>query len=442
MVRPSTLAAAVFTLSLSNPASAQDVVTLSQAVNAVLAHNPALEGARASVQEADANRRGARAHYFPQISFTESWQRSDQPVFAFGALLSAQRFTAADFAVDRLNSPGATNLFTSRIGVHQMIFDGGGSRAGVDAATRGRDAAQAGLDAAAADLALAATRAYGRVVSADAALRAAATAVASAQEDVHRAERRRDAGTATDADVLAMSVHEADMRQRQIQAEGDAAIARAELNRLMGAAIERTYQVQEPPAPDAVTADIPALAAEADAARPALLRAAAERAAAEAAARQARAAWYPSVSVDAGYQSDGLNFSDRAASWMVGGELRWALSIGGGESARVAAAEAVLSAARAAETDAKAAVHVEVFAAVKRLDAARARLATGVIAVEQARESERILRNRYDAGLASAGDVLRAATAELDADAQRVAALVDAITARAELTRALGRSPQ
>ena len=148
------------------------------------------------------------------------------------------------------------------------------------------------------------------------------------------------------------------------------------------------------------------------------------------------------MSVDAGYQSDGLNFSDRAASWMVGGELRWALSIGGGESARVAAAEAVLSAARAAETDAKAAVHVEVFAAVKRLDAARARLATGVTAVEQARESERILRNRYDAGLASAGDVLRAATAELDADAQRVAALVDAITARAELTRALGRSPQ
>ena len=433
---------ALCSLLLPGPARAQALVTLSQAVSDTLANNPSLVRARASVQEAEATRREARANYFPHLVFSEAWQRSDQPVFAFGALLSSRQFTQADFAVDRLNSPGATSLFTGRIGVHQLIFDGGGSRAGVEAASRSRDAVQAGADAVAADLALAATRAYGKVLSADAAHRAAATAVTSADEDVHRAERRRDAGTATEADVLAMSVHAADMRQREIQAAGDAAIARAELNRLMGAAIDRTYQVEEPPAPEAMAADVAALSAEGERSRPELIRATAERASAEAALKQARAVWYPAVSVDAGYQGDGLSFADRAGSWMVAGEVRWALSLGGAESARVAAAEAVRASTRASETDARAAIHVDVFAALKRLEAARARLATGVTAVSQARESQRILRNRFDAGLAGVNDVLRAATAELDAEAQRVAALVDAITARAEVMRALGRSAQ
>ena len=64
-----------------------------------------------------------------------------------------------------------------------------------------------------------------------------------------RAERRRDAGTATDAEVLAIKVHLAAMRQRAIQAGGDAAIARAELNRLRGAAIDADFAVQDRPLP-------------------------------------------------------------------------------------------------------------------------------------------------------------------------------------------------
>jgi outer membrane protein TolC len=59
--------------------------------------------------------------------------------------------------------------------------------------------------------------------------------------------------------------------------------------------------------------------------------------------------------------------------------------------------------------------------------------------VAQARESERIIRDRYQAGLLPINDVLRAAGAVLDADTQRVAALVDGITGQARLNRAVGR---
>ena len=73
------------------------------------------------------------------------------------------------------------------------------------------------------------------------------------------------------------------------------------------------------------------------------------------------------------------------------------------------------------------------------MSAARARQAVGAAAVAQARESQRIIRNRFDGGLAPVTDVLRAASAVLDADARRVAALVDLVSGTARLNLALGR---
>ena len=48
-------------------------------------------------------------------------------------------------------------------------------------------------------------------------------------------------------------------------------------------------------------------------------------------------------------------------------------------------------------------------------------------------------RDRFDAGLAPVNDLLRAASAVLDADARRVGALFDLVTGTARLNLALGR---
>ena len=77
--------------------------------------------------------------------------------------------------------------------------------------------------------------------------------------------------------------------------------------------------------------------------------------------------------------------------------------------------------------------------AALRLESARARLAVGRAAVAQSRESQRIIRDRYENGLAGVGDVLRAAQALLDAEMQQTAAEADVITGAAALDRAVGR---
>jgi outer membrane protein TolC len=441
MIRPITFFLAVVWPGLL---FAQEPLTLREAIQDTLAHNRSLQGAQAGVREADAQATQARAAYFPRISFTEGWQRGDQPVFVFSSLLSSRQFTAANFAIDSLNQPSATGFFRGAVSVQQMLFDGGRTSASVTSAGLQRDVARLSADEAAAGLILAVTQVYGRVLAATATMKAADAAAAAAQEDLTRATLRRDAGSLSDADVLAVAVHLSETRQRRIQAAGDAAVAKAELNRLMGSPIDRQYAVLEPNAAAPAPRETPSLAAlfaEAETARPDLKRAAAAEQLAEENRRQARGAWYPQIAAQAGIEANGTTFTDRASSWIVGGEFRWSFSTGGAENAQQKAAVESGARAHAAREDARAAAQVEIVTAVQQLESARARQAVGRAAVEQARESQRIIRDRFEAGLASTSDVLRTAAAVSDAETQRVSALVDAIVSSAMLDRALGRNP-
>jgi outer membrane protein TolC len=423
-------------------ASAQSVLTLDEATAQALAGNRVLETTRSGAREAASRADEARSAFYPRVSVVESWQRGNNPVFVFSSLLSARQFGAQNFAIDALNHPDAAGFFHGAVVVDQVLYDGGRTGGGVDLATAARKLAEAGRDEQALGLAVDVARAYGRVLRGDAEARAAAAAVAAAQEDVTRAQRRRDAGTVTDADVLSITVHLAAMRQRAIQAGGEAAIARAELNRLRGAAIDADFAVQEPAPP--VAAALPgwaALVAEAEAGRPELQRAAAAVGMADAGRRQAKSVWWPQVAAQAAYQYDGLTFADRAPAWMVGGEVRWSLATGGAAKASVRAATEAGQRARLALDDARAAVQVDLRSALSRLESATAREDVARATVAQSRESQRIVRNRYDAGMAGVSDVLGAATAVLDAETSRLAALVDRVEAHAALNRALGRRP-
>lgn len=426
------------------PVFAQELLTVDRAVQDALAHNASLRASRASVSESDAYVTEARSGWFPRVSVTESWQRGDQPVFVFSSLLSSRQFAAENFAIDSLNHPEATGFFRNTIAVEQLVFDGGRQRSVTDSAQFRRDIAQLSTDEASAALVLATVQAFGRTLVADAGQRAAEAALEAAREDLIRAQNRRDTGLATDADVLALVAHVADLQQRAIQQQGEAGVSRAELNRLMGAPIEREYLVAQPSDADnasLATTSVEALFAEAERNRSELRKAAVARQLAETDRQNARAALIPQVAAQGAFDLSGTQFNDRASAWLVGAEFRWNLSLGGAETARIKAAAGASTRAAAEADDARAAVHVEVVTALRRLQAANARRSAGRAAVEQARESQRITRDRFDAGLAGVTDVLRASSAVVDAESQRVAAAVDAMVSEAMLRRALGRTP-
>ena len=421
-------------------ATGEQRLTLEEAIAATLKNNPDLRAARAAEREGAARVAEARAAYLPRVDLVEAWQRGNNPVYVFGSLLSQQRFSEANFAIDALNRPDPLTNHRAAISVDQPLFDTQ-RLAGMRSAALGRQIAALSARETEADLALAATRAYGEVLRAGAGRAAGAAAVAAAREDLARAQRSRDVGMATESDVLSLTVHLAQMQEREIQASSAAAIAAAQLNRLMGAPLDRALVLVEPVP---VQAPIPSREEAEQAAvrdRPAVKRAAFQLSLAETARKSARAAFLPQVSFQGLYEINGHTFTDRASSWMVAGQLRWSLFAGGGDLARLRAATEAASRAGAERESLETGLRLEAWTTRAQLEAAVAREAVGRSAVLQARESQRIIRDRYEAGLAGVNDVLRAANALLDAETLRISTIVDLMVARAALDRATGQLP-
>src|SRR5215510_5578011 len=92
-------------LILAAPLPAQETLTLRQAVDLALRSNPLVAAADAGEKEADARIHQARSGYLPRVQFSESLQRSDNPVFVFISLLTQRQFSEGKFAIGPLNRP-------------------------------------------------------------------------------------------------------------------------------------------------------------------------------------------------------------------------------------------------------------------------------------------------------------------------------------------------
>lgn len=429
----------VATLGLAAPAGAQAPLTLADAIARARAHNPDAGASAAAEREAVQRLTQARAGYLPRVDVAESWQRGNQPVFVFSSLLAQRQFTAADFALNALNHPDAVDNFRSAVMIEQSLFDSA-TRASVAAAGIGRDMAATARTMVDHDLAASVTSAYGRVLVATAASQSAAAAAETARADRALAGNRRDAGLVTDADVLQIDVYLSRTREQQIRAAADERIARALLNQLMGEPLGEVFALELYSATAAIAAaNLASLEEEAVKNRPDVKLATLQEQLAGAAQTAARAAFLPQVAAQGGWEFNGGAWNSRSSSWIVGAVARINVFHGFADKARLA--EAHEQAARRALERVKAdtAARLDVHMAVARLDAARASEAVGRAGVDQARESRRIIRDRYEAGLTDVASLLRTVEAVAQAETQQTAAHVAALTETAALERTLGR---
>ncbi len=81
------------------------VLTLQQSVQIAMEKNPLRKAALADIKAANADLREARSFLMPRLSFSEIATRGNDPVYVFGGKLRQQRFTANDFALNKLNTP-------------------------------------------------------------------------------------------------------------------------------------------------------------------------------------------------------------------------------------------------------------------------------------------------------------------------------------------------
>lgn len=424
----------------AEPAPGEEL-DLARAVALALERHPALRAAGHQVAATAAGVDQARAGFLPRLEFSEGLTRSDNPVYAFGTLLNQGRFTAADFAVSKLNSPDPISNWRANLSGSLPLFLGGRTTLGYQQAEIGRQAAELERGRVAQEVVFGVVRGYHAVLLAQEALATVQAAVRTAQATLAAAEARYQAGMVVASDTLAARVRLSRLEQEAIAAANHLRLSRAALNEAMGLPLESPHRIggrmELPPAPDLPLEGLADLARQH---RPDYRRATLEERRVEKEVAKAKGALLPSLHLMGNYEVNNYRFASTGQdSWSVGLLLSLNLFNGGGDRARIVEAQENHRRASALTERLGNTIGLEAHDAFLAHQTARERVAVARESVQQAEESLRIVQERYRAGLTTIVELLDSETALTATRTDLIRTLYDAIVSQARLELSLGR---
>jgi outer membrane protein TolC len=253
-------------------------------------------------------------------------------------------------------------------------------------------------------------RAYYGLLVARSAKEVADQAVRTAESNVQRVQDRLRAGLVVDSDLLGAQVELSSLRRQQIQAQGDIVNAEAGLNTWMGQPVDVSPQI--PGAPTEKTFQIAnqdALIQRAIENRPDYANSSSNVRTAEDRVREARADFLPSARAFASFGVSGRNLTSGSSDYLVGANLTFDL-FNAERKARLSEAQSALSSAQAQQSDRANQIRLDVIRALQQFLIAEQQLDVARSSGEQAQEALRIIQDRYDLGLTTITDLLRAQT--------------------------------
>ena len=366
--------------------------------------------------------------------------------------------------------PDIPDNYRARIDLQWPIYTGGRGDALERAARAERKAIASDVAAARADLRLEITRAYWAIVTAgdtETVLRRALDVTTAHIADV---KARLAAGLIPPNEVSSAEAQAAHQRLLALEAANQRAIAEADLRRLIGndagplalapptsetpvGAAAREGATATEPRERSGASGVPASerVGEAEGRSPSVqerperialvqrAQAATDRASAIAASAR------PQLSLGGGYDYARPNprifprSGDWKTSWDTSINLSWTLWDGGRRGAEQGEARALASALRARVEDFDRQAAFEVRARTLELESHREAVAAADAGIRAAAEAERVVGERYRAGVATSTDLLDAQIARLRAELDRARAVAAIRLAEARLERARGR---
>ena len=384
-------------------------LTLSEAVSTALQKNPLRKAAQADSKAASADIRFARSLFMPKLTFSEAATRGNDPVYVFGSKLRQQRFTADDFALNKLNTPLPFGNFTTRFGANWNLFDSFATWRGIARAEQMNKAATHQLDRTEQEIIFRVISSYYQALLAAKELDISQQAVRTAKAIADESQAKFDTGLVVESDFLTAKVRLAGRQQDLIRAKNNLDLARAQLNTAMGVAADSVFQLTEALAERSLP--IPVLQeveARALTNRPDLKRVESEEAAQRQSISIAKSSFGPHIGAFAGWELDNPTFVGGGGgnNWLGGIEVKFDIFDGGARRAELSRQRAVQERVGAMKQAATDAIRLEVRRAYYDLDASRQQIEVARAAVTQATESLRISRDRYAGGLITITDLL------------------------------------
>lgn len=422
------------------PPGAPAALTLPEAVQLALKHNPTIEAADAY---AEAVRHGitiAQSGRYPRVDFSEGVTRGNNPVYVFGSLLTQGQFTTANFSLPSLNYPAPIDNFRTQFTAAMPLWDSGQTSRRVRDARLNSQGAVRATERSRQEVIFSVVQAYLNGLLARESVRVAEAAAEMSKADLVRAQAREEQGLAVPSDLLSAQVQLAQAREDLLRANNAVALADSALNVAMGLAEDASVALAG--RWSGVTFDAGTLdqrQQRALAARPDYQQAAIAEQQAANGRSMARAEFLPKLNIFGAWEQDNQTFRARGNdNWALGATLSVNLFDGGANRARLKESTARQRQAQAMRNQLAAAVRLQVREAYLNLTTARARVEVLRGAAAQAAESLRITQNRYEAGLTTVTDLLRAETARTAAEKNALNVVFDYRLSYAALELATG----
>jgi TolC family type I secretion outer membrane protein len=446
MVHKTCLSLLVFTFLLymaATDAAGQSLnppaLTLAEAIQTAVAKNPKISAAGFQVESADAQITQARSGLLPQIYFSEGYNHTTNPMWAFGTKLNQEQITRQDFDPARLNDPDPINNFASTLSLNWSLYDSGQTRHGLRQAEIGKKITVLMLDRTRQQVIAQTVAAYIGMLLAQKNLTVIEQTLETARAHLKMVRARFESGFVVKSDLLRAQVHIADLDQQQLQAESQVQVAQSYLNAAMGIPIESVFELSSPlEAGKEVDGSLENWIEKALSLRPELKQLQNQEMIAQEEINKSKAAHLPSVNLMGNYEFNSEDLNTWGDNYTVGALVNLNIFSGRRLSARTVQARAALNEVGARQAELKQGILVQTSQAFLQAQSARKRILVAEAAVAQAEETLRIVRNRYETGLLNIVALLDAELALQYARTNHFKAAHDYKVAAAQLALAAG----
>jgi len=414
-------------------------LSMTEAIHIAVEQNPEIKAARFQMDAVKSNSVKAQSGFYPQVNFIQSFNRTTNPMWAFGTKLNQAAITQGDFDPARLNDPDAINNFASTFSLSWSIYEGGRTKIGLEQAKQSLSIASLTLERTRQNVIAQTAAAYVGLLLAQKHIMVIKKALETATANLKMIQSRYDSGFVVKSDLLRAKVRIADVEQQYLLAKSRFKIGEAMLNASMGTGDANPLN---PVTPLTIGSEISETIDNwiniALSKRPEMENLRLEEEIAKKEVDKSRAGHYPDVNLVGNYEINSEDFSDSADNYTLGAVVRVNIFSGNRISEETKAAKSMMSRLQEMQKSMALGIKVQTREAFLKAKSARERIQVVIISVDQAEESLRIVRNRYKNGLITMVTLLDAEEARQQAHTNYFKALHDYKVARIELALASG----
>ena len=419
-------------------------ITLEQALALSIRNNKDLETARLNLVRSQNSLQEARAAKYPTLGFQTRYQNSNSAASQrqrdIARSTNPRRVEDFDTVPSTIIDDGSENLFDGTLSLNYNVYTGGRRGADISRAKKTVELNELTVEQITEQALFEAARDYYELQNSNAQVDIAAAAVEDAQQTLRDAQLLEQAGLGTRFDVLRAEVELANADQGLTIANANQSTARRQLAETLSLGqqvnLETADEIQEAGVWDQSLEETIILAYDNRAELAQLL---VRREINEQQRRINISAIKPQINLFANYEfleilDDRANFAD---GYAVGAQLQWSIFDGGTALARSRQSETDKLIDQTTFANQRNQVRLEVEQAYFSLQANKENIATSEKAVEQAEESLRLARLRFQAGVGTQTAVIQSQTELTTARGNRLDAIINYNQSLNQLFRAV-----